>query len=354
MSEVGRRIRIGTIQRLWAQEFVSLFFIGLAIGVVALTGVGHKGSPLPAGDKVVALLVAGSLLVVGTLGTWRCRRLDIEIGQSEINVRGIYRNWKVPLADIAFVGYGRTLLARSLYLVASDGRATMARGISYQGREAPQETNAVVETIRAAADAAGADLSRWIPDPLPNLPDIALEPSDRPPPGASVRPIELGAFWRITFKSLALAEVVTVFVAIGVQAGFPRTFPWIVVVVIGVLVAYSAFTAWFGHRVFGRMSPSVAFSDRVIAVGNSGTWKAIDLDRLAGMGAEWTAVSPGFNGSTFVTTKLLFVDTEGHRLVYDGPTLPQGLLQAVRDHIDDTVQVTPLAEQVLRPLPPGA
>lgn len=351
MSGFGTRIRIGKIQRLWAQEFVSLSFIGFAIGALALTGAGHGGSPLPVVDKVIALLVAGSLLAAGVLGAWRCRHLQIELDQTEVRVRGIYRNWRVPLADIAFVGYGSTLLARSLYFIASDGKAVIARGVSYQGRTAPPEANEVIRTIRDACKAAGADLGRWTPDPLPNLPDLALEPSDRPPPGTSQESIQLGAIWRANFKSLALAEVVTVFVAVGVQAGFPRTFPWIVLVVIGVLVAYSAFTARFLRRVFRRISASVAYSDSVIAVGASGKWTAIDLARLAGVGAEWTASSPGLFGSTLVLTKLRFVDIEGHRLVYDGPILPQGLLQAVSRHVDDTVRVTPLAEQVLRNRP---
>lgn len=347
MSGVGGRIRIGKIQRLWAYEFSSLVSIGLAIGALALTGAGHGGTQPPVGDMVVALVVAGSLIGAGAVGAWRCWHLEIELFQVEVRVRGIWRNWRLPLADIAFIGYGPTLLARSLYLITSDGKAVMARGVSYQGRTAPPEANEVVGTIRAVAEAAGSDPGRWAPDPVPNLPDLALEPSDRPPPGTSAESIQLAPLWRANFKSLALAEVVAVLVAIGVQACFPGTFPWIVLVVIGVLAAYSVFTAWFTHRVFRRISASVAYSGNVIAVGASGKWRAIDLTRLAGVGAEWMASSPGISASTLVITKLRFVDLDGHRLVYDGPILPQALLQAVRGHLNDTVQVTPLAEQVL-------
>ena len=352
VSGVRRQIRLGRIQRLWSQEFLSLFFIGFAIGALALMGAGHGGSPLPVGDKVIALVVAGSLLAAGALGAWRCRRLAIELDHSEVRVRGIYGHQRVPLADIAFIGYGSTLLARSLYFVSSDGHATIARGVSYQGRTAPPEANEVVNTIRTAAEAVGADMGRWTPDPLPNLPDVPLEPSDRPPPEAFVEPIELGAFWRANFKSLTLAEAVVIFVAVGVQAGFPRTSPWIVLAVVGLLLAYSAFTIWFARKVSRRLAPSVAYSGSVIAIGTAGKWKAIDLDRLAGLGGEWLASSPGFFGSTFIVTRLRFVDVEGHRLDFDASVLPQRLLDAVTSRLDNTVQLTAVARHVLQPQPP--
>jgi hypothetical protein len=271
-------------------------------------------------------------------------------------IRGITRDRRIPLKDVAFIGYGSTLLARSLYFVTTDGQATMARGVSYQGGpNVPPPATEILDAVRAAVQAAGGDLGLWNPDPLPDLPELPLEQADRPPPGAAIEPVKLGPVYRATSKSLAFASVVVVFVFAGLQAGLPRTFPWILVAGITLILANAAFSALLYRRVSNRFRPMIATTDDTVATGTARKWRTLNLDQLAGIGAAWNALSPGFYGSTFTVTSLRLVDTEGHRLTVDSFVLTPRLHKLLQDRLNEPVQVTHLARQVLEQRPrPGS
>ena len=232
----------------------------------------------------MALIVAGTLLIVGVIGAWRCMHLYVSIDGSVARVRAESReNRRISLKDVAFVGHGSTLLC-SLALLREHRWSSDhgSWGLLQGGPKAPPPATEVLDTVRAAIEAAGGDLALWNPDPLPDLPEAPAVHAERPPPGAVLEPIRLSPLYRANSRSMALAAVVVLFVVVGLQAGFPKTFPWILLAGIGLEVAYAAFTVLVYRRVSRRFRPMVATTDDTVAFGTARKWLTLNLDDLAG------------------------------------------------------------------------
>lgn len=338
-----RQLRAGSARKLLASQFAGPACLGY--GLVALASVRLQGHTRTVGDRATALTIAALLLIIGVVGTIRSLRLRVVLAEDHLAIVGITRRWTILFTNVAYVGFGRTVLGRVLYVISSDGHARFAWGISDQRGQESAEASAALDEIREAISRR-----RALPgtDPLPDLAVLPVVAAPTLPEGTHFVRVQVAEPSLGTVLNVIAVYIVGMIVAVGFQTAQPWTFPWI-------LVAYAALGLLAGPLLYAVLALHLRRMARTeIAVGGGwitiragrGWWKSFELGSLVGVGATRQALMTNLFGRAKIRTTLRLIDAEGHRLDVDQSLLAPEVLAEIREFAADAA-TTELAASML-------
>lgn len=334
------RLRAGQARVLVAAEFGSLGMSGIVVATLATARfVNHARS---ATDRGLAFTVAGVLIVVAGTAVIRALRARVVLYDDRLTVAGVTRTWKLDTAEVAHVGFGRTSLGLVLYLITHAGTPIFVWGVS-GGRRLPAAENARA-TLAAAVNARHP---MAVVDPVPELPDAAVEPTRQLPPCARTDAPSVGLFTRTLPGQFAVFGLM-LFVAIGLQAALPWLFPWVLLIPVAVLLLLGLGPTALLARRYGRImrAGTAAAGGGWVCLWSRAGWRSLNLHHLAGVGAVLSVHGVSIFSRAEVRRALRLVDTDGRRLDIDQLNLTSPILQEVRAFASEVPQ-TDLARQIL-------
>jgi hypothetical protein len=314
--------------------FASLACIGF--GVASASSFGYSS---PAGDRVVALTVAGLLLIIGALGALRSLRVRVLIADDHLKIVGITRTRTIPFTNVAYVGFCRSQLGRVLYVITTDDHPFVAWGVSHSPGPEPPTASEARDQLRGAICRQHAMRETDPPNVLAIRP---LEGSAAPRTGTQLVAPEAGRLLLLAIPGLLTVFVVIMITAVGLQAADPGTFPWI-------LAAPGVLLLLVGVLPTVVLAPRL----RIAAVGGGWIsiragqqWTSLDLSQLAGVGATRYAFMVSMFTRPKTRTMLRLIDTDGDWLDVDElPLIPQ-VLSELRQFATGTA-ITDLAASTL-------
>ena len=334
------RLRTGSARFMVTGQFASIGSIGFAMIVLASVRFpGHARNGIERGS---ALAIGGLMILVALIGVVRASRMEVRVEASHITVLGVTGTHRLSLADVDYVGYGRSSVGRVLFVICQDGRPIMAWGVSHRPGPPTSEATAALESVRAAAESSH-DLP--LIDPLLQLPIAPMDPMPGPPEGSLLETPTV-SLARITLPGLLSVFAVGLVVFLGLQAALPWEFPWLIVAglampfVFGVLPVVLV-TPWLRKRLSG----TAAVGDQWLSFKRGTHWLSIDLRQLAGVGAFPTAMA-GLLSRTRVRRTLRLVDSDGHRLDIEELHLTRRVVSAIRE-VASSVPRTDMAQEML-------
>jgi hypothetical protein len=317
--------------------------------MAALAGFGINGNLPTAGERAVAYSVAILIAVVSIAGGYRSVRMNLQIQSDALRIRGITRTITVPLNEIAYCDFGRTVFGMSLFVASEDGPANFARSISYGSKPGSRaDAYALREEIVKAVEAKRGFPLGHGPDPLADEPDTPFELAPSPPLGSTFVEIDGRPLVRLVVRSLLTTSLALGLVAVGFQAAVPQTFPWIVVGVIGYVVVLTGLPALIRRRAIEQaLREGVAFDTETICVRTKGGWKVLSLNQLQKVEGVRTAQIIGVFGPVVTMTRVVLVDSIGHRLNLEESSLTTVLRDHLRSHLRSEIAISPIAANLL-------
>ena len=347
MAKNGGHFRTGTARKLLAAEFLSL--CSIAIAMAALAGFGINGNPPTPGDRAVAYLVAILMALVGIAGAYRSIRMDLQIQPDVLKIRSIIRTTIVPLDEIAYCDFGPTVFGMNLFVAPEDGPACFARSISY-GTKPSSKSDAYAlrqDILNAVAAKHGSALGDGL-EQFADQPDTPFELAPSPPTGTTFVEMDAGPLIGLIVRSLLATSFVLLFVAVGFQAAVPHTFPWIVVAAVGYVVVLAGLPALIRHRAIAQaLREGIAVDADTISVRVKAGWKIFNLSQLQTVGGVRTAQIIGVFGPAVTMTRLVLVDSFGHRVNLEEASLTSAVRNHIRIHLRGDVVISPIAANLL-------
>jgi hypothetical protein len=330
-----------------AAEFLSL--CGIASAMAALAGFGISGHLPAASERAVAYSVAILIAFLGVAGGYRSIRMHLQIQSEALKIRSITRTTIVPLNEIAYCDFGRTVFGMSLFVAPEDGAAYFARSISYGTKPGSREVAYALreEIMRAIEANQGSPLDHG-PDRLSDEPGTPFELALSPPDGATFVQIDARPVVRLVVRSLLATSLALVLVAVGFQAAVPQTFPWIVVAAVGYVVVLAGLPALIRRRAIAQaLREGVAFDAETISIRVKGGWKILNLNQLQTVELVRRAQTIGIFGPVVTMTRVVLVDSIGHRLHLEETSLTNALRNHLRSHMRTDIDISPIAANLL-------
>jgi hypothetical protein len=134
----------------------------------------------------------------------------------------------------------------------------------------------------------------------------------------------------------------------GFQAAVPHTFPWILSAIAVMFVLFGVVPLVVAAFVLARMGRlGIATGDASVSVKVGKRWQTIDLRELVGVGVNRSVHANGPFVYPMISTSLLLVDRDGHRMNLAWPLVTERLVSQIRGHMGHGVTVTPLAATLL-------
>lgn len=323
-----------------AGQLASLGSIGFAMIVLASVRFpGHSRNGLERGS---ALAIGALMILVALTGVLRASRMEVRVAGSQIAVVGVTGTHRLSLADVDYVGYGRSSVGRPLFVICRDGQPVLAWGVSHRPGAPTSEGTAALESVRAAAES-----SHPLPliDPLPQLPIAPMDPMPGPPEG-SVLETPAVSLARLVLPGLLSVFALGLVIFLGFQAALPWEFPWLIAAGLAMPIVFGLLpvvlvTPWL-HK---RLSATAAVGEGWLSFKRGAHWLSLDLRELAGVGAFPTAMA-GLLSRTRVRRTLRLVDSQGHRLDIEELNLTRTVVSAIREAAS-SIPHTDMAQEML-------